>query len=476
MVGSDNPGMIRTLVSSMMQRLHFARVAFQGTEDVRDYYKEFGWPRTITEEMMRARYQRGGIAGRIVDAFPKATWKGVGWLIEDDDPDVITEFEARYDEMEARLNLWRLFRRADILAQLGPFSAILLGLPGTDLSKAPPRSNTSEALAYATPFWKPQVKIKTYSRERNSPRFALPETYEFQVADPADPTKSMWIEVHYTRVVHIAENTLESELFGEPRLHRCWNDLVSLIKVTGGAPEMFWKAAYQGQQWDIDPELKVVTNPDGTSPTLEKLREQADEYQEGLRRIITTRGVDVKQLSPKIADPRPTAEMLMDQICGSTEIPKRILLGSERGELASSQDRDNWNDRVNERRDNFAGPVIIRQFAQRLIEAGVLPEVEYKTYWPEMGSLSRTEKADIVVKIAKAQKDAGKVYLTPDEIRVDYLDKSPMAEVDEDIAAKNDELDEPEPAPGSVITENDPATIDDNERRQRRAAALQRAS
>ena len=67
-------------------------------------------------------------------------------------------------------------------------------------------------------------------------------------------------------------------------------------------------------------------------------------------------------------------------ISACTGIPYRLLTGVEQGELASTKDQDNWNTRVDARRNSFCTNQIIRPFFNRLIQ--------YRAIVPPGGSAS----------------------------------------------------------------------------------------
>ena len=66
--------------------------------------------------------------------------------------------------------------------------------------------------------------------------------------------------------------------------------------------------------------------------------------------------------------------------------PVLVDLASEIGQLASTQDRDNWLSLVIGRRTEFAEPCIIRPFVDRCIEYGVLPATkdDYSVKWEDL--------------------------------------------------------------------------------------------
>ena len=83
-------------------------------------------------------------------------------------------------------------------------------------------------------------------------------------------------------------------------------------------------------------------------------------------------------------------------ISAKTGIPTRILVGSEVGKLASTQDKDTWLTLVRQRRENYAEVSIIRPFVDKCLELGILPEVQaYDIVWEDLFAPSTKEKAEV---------------------------------------------------------------------------------
>jgi hypothetical protein len=130
-----------------------------------------------------------------------------------------------------------------------------------------------------------------------------------------------------------------------------------------------------------------------------------------LRRDVRVRGVEPQMLAAPTqgTDASQNIDKQLDMIAGASGIPKRILVGSERGELSSEQDENNWAARVAERRTIFAGPMIVRPFVQRMIEIGVLEEPEggeFEVIWSESDALGEEKRATI----AKTKAEAVSTY------------------------------------------------------------------
>jgi len=422
-------------MSALVSRFQLAQSAGLTFENKRDMYSALGYKKVLTQADFRDRFNRGGIAGRVVDAMPKATWRGGGELIEDENPDVITDFELAFFVMAKRLKLWSYFQRADILAGLGRYAILMLGAPGKWDSPLP-AATKPEDLAYLAPYTEDDAPVTEFDEDTKSPRCGMPTKYTLKAKSQqrsnrgktTGPLSSQDRIIHWTRVIHIADGCLDDHVYGEPRMERCWNLLDDLEKVTGGGAEAFWMRAHQGTQFDLDKDMELDPEDE------EAFEDEIDEYKHGLSRIIKTRGITASTLGSDVANFGPPADSITTQIAGATGVPKRILMGSERGDLASTQDRSNWHERVNDRRTELAGPWFVAQMADRLIEFKYLPTpAQYEVRWPQIQNLDELERASVATKWASLNNYykgllPSEVVVTRNEVRDRLLDLEPLDE------------------------------------------------
>jgi uncharacterized protein len=421
---SDNNSFgVMRLMNSMLTRFGFASILFGGK---RDMYKALGYPRTITIQMYRDRYEREEVAGRVVEALPLETWAGGGTLVEDEDPNVETDFERAWEELNQRLNIWTNCMRADILSGIGRHGVILLGGPGNLDEEL--TSCTPEEMMYLAPYGEDDCKVSTLDVDEKSPRYGLPLFYNltrvFQSATGV-PNPSVAKRVHYSRLIHIADNVLDDKVYGEPRLRRIWNRLDDLMKVAGGGAEAYWKRADGGRQFDLDPAADL------TQAELDAMKQEIDAYVHDQKRELTTRGLSIKNLGSDVAMFGQNVDSIISLISAGTGIPQRILLGSERGHLASTQDRSNWEARVESRRTRFAEPYILRPLVDKFISLGVLPEPEepYRVEWENLTAQTDEERAALGDKWAAINQKNSRPVITDDEIRTKALGLPPLEEV-----------------------------------------------
>lgn len=440
---------LRTATNTLVERLQWMRQAGITFHGARDLYEVLGYSRQLTGRMYRDRYARGGIAGRVVEALPHATWRGDLQIVETADAGTpSTPFEKAWAGLELRLQLKAVLQRVDILSMLGSYAVLFLGAPGSPSDALTVQSPVApDNLWYATPFSggggpgmgvgaarqtgdiDADATITAFEQDPKSPRFGQPLTYALRRLDIQAP--ELRLPIHWSRILHVAEGILDNEVYGQPALERCWNLLDDLDKVTGGGAEAFWLRANQGMHLDVDPTMTIE------EPERKRLKEHAQDYKHELTRMLVTRGVDAKVLGSDVANFGPPSDAILKQIAGSKSIPLRILTGSEMGELASSQDRDNWKDQVNGRQTGYAGPYIVRPLIDRLVAYGFLPSpsggpLVYIVRWPHIQTLTEAEKFAGAQAWANINKAAGVTVFTADEIRDKWYSMSAAVESDQE--------------------------------------------
>jgi hypothetical protein len=434
------PTDMRALASIIVDRAYLAAQAGYSFNGARDLYEAFGYKRTLQAQDYRDRYERGGIARRLINTFPNSTWRGGGEVIETEDPEETTAFEAAFFDLAQRLSLWPTFKKTDILASLGRYAVILLGAPGTWDSPLV-RINEKE-LRYLAIHSERSAKVESIELSTESERYAQPVYYTLTHGSALTAASKANSRVHYTRMVHVpAEDELDQPGYGTPRLQAVWNLLDDLEKVCGGGSEAYFTRVDGGKHIKLDPEMPMPTAAD-----LEELNKSLDEYTHGMKRIVKTRGVDIEDLGTAVSNFGSNVASILDLISGTTGVPQRILMGSERGELASTTDQNNYNDRVEDRRNDYAETKVLRPFVDRMIQLGVLPvPTDYEARWPEMANMNETERMQLAKDAATVNKEQGETVITSAEIRDRILGFPPMEEVTgeelDDITVEDDEDD-----------------------------------
>lgn len=419
-VESLNRGLFKAL-GTMISRSRLAAslgITFDGN---RSLYSALGYKQTLDFSDYAARYARGGIAKKVVDAYPNSTWRNLP-VIQVDDADV--DFVTAWNSLTTRTQIFHYLQRADKISGIGQYGAIMIGAAGgTKLSEPLPRMSGPDDVLYFTPYSQGNVTIGTFERDPSSPRFGLPLEYNVNlVRYEGDPGGGVTSPVHYSRIIHVAENLLEDNIFGTPRMESVWNYLDDLDKVVGGASEACWRTMDRGILFNVDKDAQLEPGEE------ERLSEEIDEYIHGFRRYVRGQGMEAHLLGSDVPDPRGPFSVLSSLISGTTGIPQRVLFGSERGELASTQDERNYGARVKERQISYAEPIILRPIIDRLIEHGALPTPSngYRIVWPDLTAQSNQELADIAARVAQAIRNvsgqpANMMVMEPDRFYKEFL-------------------------------------------------------
>ena len=393
-VNTAKTAVLKALESTLVARQQLIQKLGYSYDNDRDLYTALGYPETLSFDNFKGKHKRQDISKTIIEAPVKACWRRKPKVTNNKRRK--TKFEKSWQALEKRFKVFHYLSRVDIVSGIGRFGVLLLGFKD---GKALDRPVTGKPkLIYLRPYSEGSVAVKTTVTDVRNPRYGLPETYEVSLVteNSSGIQSSVKKIVHHSRVLHIADGMLENDVYGTPRLEACYNRLMNLDLIAGGSAEMFWRGAFPGYSFEADGEAQF------TSQDFTDLQDEIEEYMHGLKRYLRTQGLKVNPLTMQVASPSDHVEIQLMLISGATGIPVRILIGSERGELSSSQDDKNWNDRIIERRDEFVEPWVLRPFIDKMIETGNLPSSEYEIEWPDLQIPSDNEVAEIARKKAEA--------------------------------------------------------------------------
>lgn len=372
-------------------------------------------------EWHRIRYERQAEAKGLIDRPAEDTW-GAGDLdISDDyerdgDDGEDTEFEQAVrrllDGDATRRQPIHRFIDADKQATLGEYSIICFGFNDGEDPREPVddgQLNGLDDLNFIFAYDQERVQSFETNNDITSERFGLPETYNVEVSDGQTET------FHHSRVVHIPQGgTLTSDdLHGEFALKSIAHPLVNIDKIQAAGAEGYWRGAYQGLV------IRPPTDENGVPMVLEdqagegaetdssEVQKKIDRYERNMDRVIATTA-EIESIGTQVSSPLDHLESQFRSISSAWNIPMSILMGNERGDMATEEDRAQYHEFLSGRRMKFDEPLILRPVFDRLIVKGVLPEPQgdgYTVNWPPLEELTEMEKADIFATRMKALKD-----------------------------------------------------------------------
>ncbi len=373
---------------------------------------ECGYPTEISIEQYSEMYKRLGVARRVVACLPEEAWALDPEVYEQEDSQE-TEFEEAWQTLLKQFNLYHYLHRVDELSGIGQFGVLLIGLddgenldrPVSTVESWDEETEVSQEhhLTFLRAFDQSVVSVQEREQDIHSPRYSLPKNYDIKFQDESivgpQAVQSMTLRVHWTRVLHVADGRVLSEVYGTPRMQPVYNNLLDIRKILGGSAEMFWKGAFPGYSFEVNPELAEQ----GIEIDKTAMREEFEAYSNGLQRYLALTGLQTNTLSPQVSDPTGHLEAQLKEIAMALSVPFRVLFGSEQAQLASGQDSRTWHSRVRRRQTKYVEPVILRPFVHRLVAMGILPRPEeILVDWPDLDSPTDDDKAGVAVKQTQA--------------------------------------------------------------------------
>lgn len=456
---------LQLLSSIIRERSAVAAKLGKSFSNKRDLYETLGYVGYdgLTHDNCLAKFKRQDIAKRVVRAYPEEAWEKAPIVTDESDGE--SSFETEYAEFAETLNIYNFCKRIDVLAGIGEYAVLMIGF--NDNRDMKEEVTSASEILYLQPYGQWSARIHSLDDDPKSPRYGKPLAYSISFSEPSsigESTKLREFEVHHSRVIHVSKNLLESDVFGTMELECVYNRLDNIELLSGGSAEMYWQGAMRGLAF-------LAREGYDMAQTASSLSDEIDNYVHGLQRYMKLEGLDVQSLSPNITSPKEHFEVQIDLISAATGIPKRILLGSERGELASTQDDEAWTSRVESYRVETSEKRILRPFINRLIEVGILPTPtgdKYNVEWPELTAPTAKDNADVGKTTASAMRE---FYSAPgsEAIGLDIFFKEVMNWPEEKIIRLQQEIEDyiaglkEEDEEGMTFEEEEEQQVDEDE-------------
>lgn len=230
---------------------------------------------------------------------------------------------------------------------------------------------------------------------------------------------------------------------GKYALAAGFNDLVTLEKVNGAGGEGFWKNAKSAPVLNVDKDaelskLALLLGAEDESQIAEKMGEVVGDWQEGFDKLLMLQGIETKSLGITLPQPSEFRDGPLQSFAASLPCPLKVLLGSQTGERASTEDSKEWSRTGMSVRLRFVIPNIKRTL-KALTAAGVLPPAEWIVDWDDLTAPDGKDKQERAKTMAAIRKDlmgSGEIVFEEAEIRevMGYEPRAETATLGEDDA------------------------------------------
>lgn len=389
-----------------------------------DHYSDFGWPTHLTFDQFYAMFTRNGIARAGVTRTVAKTWQTNPQLWETEDPDE-TPFEGELRQRFDALRFWQRCAEADRRSLVGGYAGAILRLADSKRFDQPVDRVPGGlmGLVEVVPAWAGQLTVAEWDTDERSPNYGHPKMYQFNEASVQEGNLSKQnrsFQLHPDRVVIWSE---DGTVHGRSALEAGFNDLMTMEKVSGAGGEGFWKNAKSALVLEVDKEARLRDMADAMGVPINEvadaMNDQVADWQRGFDRQLMLQGIGAKTIPITLPQPQEFFEIALQGFAASMNIPVKILVGSQTGERASTEDANEWAETNMSRRGNTVVPAIMETVA-RLERFGILPEKDWHAHWEDLTESSMAEKIERALKMAQvnaASAPTGELIYLPGEIR-----------------------------------------------------------
>jgi hypothetical protein len=416
-----------------------------------DHYADFGYPESIQFAQLYKMFLRNGVARAGVEKTINKTWQEFPFLLEKErdgsegadtkETKLEKEIRLRFD----RLRLWQHLAEADRRSLVGNYAGVILRLADNKRFDQPVDTVPGglDGLVELIPAWEGQLQVSEWDTDELSDGYGQPKMFQFNEAEVSskanDTTKTRAFSIHPDRVIVWSK---DGTIHGTSLLEPGYNDLIDLEKIKGAGGEGFWKNAKSAPVLEVDKEAKVaeMAKAMGVAPDklADAMNDQVEDFQKGFDKLLMIQGMTAKTLGITLPSPEHFWAAPLQSFAASIGIPLKILVGSQTGERASTEDGKEWAQTIMSRRNAQTVPNIL-SLVRRLAAFGILPDdKDWFIDWTDLTEASMAEKIDRAAKMAETNakmEKSGEWVFTPEEIRaaVDYEPLTPEAASRDDM-------------------------------------------
>lgn len=422
-----------------------------------NHYRDFGYPESLQFSQLYQMYLRNGIARAGIEKTIGKTWQEFPFLLEAErdgsegskkkETPLEKEIRLRFDD----LRLWQHLGEADRRSMVGRYSGVILRLADSKRFQEPVETVPGglNGLVELIPAWEGQLTVSEWDTDEMSDSYGQPKMFQFNEAQvsshPNDTSKTRAFSIHPDRVLVWSK---DGTVHGTSALEPGYNDLMDLEKIKGAGGEGFWKNAKSAPVLTVDKDAKTAEMAKAmgvpVAELADKMSEQVEDWQKGFDQLLMLQGMQANTLGITLPSPEHFWAAPLQSFAASLGIPLKILVGSQTGERASTEDANEWSQTIMSRRASQTVPNIMA-LVRRLEAFNILPDgKDWFVDWNDLTEASMGEKIERAVKMAdtnQKMKDGKELIFTPEEIRAvaDYEPLSPSESMVEEDDTDEDE-------------------------------------
>lgn len=387
---------------------------------------DFGYPDLVDFGTAYHAYCRYPLATAAVDKTIGKTWEDAPFLQEYQRDGTVsgdqgeTKVETEIRKRFSALRVWQHMAEADSRSLVGSYSGLILRLADDQPFSAPVETVRGGLLGLVEviPAWEGQLSVNEWDQDETSETYGQPKMFAFAESAVGESKAPRQFNVHPDRVIIWSS---DGTLNGRSALEPGYNALLDMEKIRGGGGEGFWKNAKSGLSLQIDKEAKLDDMARamgvGVEDVVDKIDDQVKDFNAGFDASMLLQGITATPMQVTLPSPEHFFAVALQSFAATFSVPLKILVGSQTGERASTEDSAEWAKVNMGRRTNRVIPAIMT-FVQRLERFGILKSADWFISWSDLTEASMGEKIERAVKMADVnQKMGAEVVFTGDDIR-----------------------------------------------------------
>lgn len=394
-----------------------------------NHYRDFGYPTEVTFDQAYSMYERNGFARAAIEKTVGKTWQDSPFLQDhqrdgtDAKDDAETKAEADIRQRFDDLRLWQRLAECDRRSMVGAYSGLILRLADNKTFREPVDRVPGglAGLAEVIPAWEGQLTVAEWDTDERSEGYGHPKMYQFTESKVGDTMgQPRQFQIHPDRVLIWSK---DGAINGSSTLRPGFNALLTLEKIVGAGGEGFWKNAKSAPvlEMDKDANLEAMAKAMGVAvdDVTDKLDQQVGDWNRGFDQSLMVQGMRARALQVTLPSPEHFFAVALQEFAGSMSIPLKIMVGSQTGERASTEDAQEWAHTNMSRRTGQVIPNTMG-LVRRLERFGILPAMDWFLSWTDLTEASMAEKIDRAAKMAEVNSKmatSGEPVFTHEEIR-----------------------------------------------------------
>lgn len=396
----------------------FASVMEMGIKH--NHYKDFGYPESVSFEMLHRMYERNDLASAAVKKTTDKTFQTTPEVLRGSQEDTLVA------EAFERLGFWDKMSDVDEYAQVSGYAGFVLRIADGKRFNEPVDGFSLDDLVEVIPAWSEQLKVSEWhTDESDADTYGKPKSFTFNesVVDTEKSSANRSIVVHPDRVfIWSADGTTKCR----SALLSGYNNLLDMEKISGAGGEGFWKSAANRFNIQIDKDtdfaaFRAAVEKQSGKSFEDAMEEKTRKVNEGLDANFISQGMKVDTFAVSLPQPKEFFDIPLSAFAAGRGIPVKELIGNVTGERSSTQDAIAWNNTIKARRERWALPGV-RRFLQFLESFGAIKS-GWKISWADLADdtpAERLGRAKTMSDINKTQTEVdGQPVFGSDEIRTE---------------------------------------------------------